>query len=204
MKIAIIGAGHVGRALAEGWSLAGHEVVLGARDPSKAQTDLRVETPGDAVTGAEVIVLAVPGAAAGEVAESLGLSAGQILIDCTNPIRRGDDGPEPAAPSGSSGGEEIARRLPGIHVVKTLNQVGAEVMATAHDFPARPVMFLAGDDADAKARVSRLLTDLGFLPRDAGALSAARLLEPYALIWIRQAMMMGRGRNWALSEIDHP
>jgi predicted dinucleotide-binding enzyme len=63
-------------------------------------------------------------------------------------------------------------------------------------------MFMAGDDDAAKAQVALLLTDLGFQPFDAGGLVRARLLEPLALVWINQALMRGKGRNWALAAVE--
>jgi predicted dinucleotide-binding enzyme len=66
------------------------------------------------------------------------------------------------------------------------------------------VQFVAGDDTDAKTDASRLLTDLGFEPMDAGDLTKARLLEPLAMVWINQALARGEGRNWALSVVRGP
>ena len=62
-------------------------------------------------------------------------------------------------------------------------------------------MFIAGDDTQAKATVSALLTDLGFEPLDAGDLTKARLLEPYAMVWINQALIQGKGRDWAFAAV---
>jgi 8-hydroxy-5-deazaflavin:NADPH oxidoreductase len=58
-------------------------------------------------------------------------------------------------------------------------------------------MFVAGDDEDAKRSVSDLVEQLGFEPLDAGALRQARLLEPLGMVWINQALMCGKGRDWA-------
>jgi predicted dinucleotide-binding enzyme len=63
-------------------------------------------------------------------------------------------------------------------------------------------MFMAGNDRAAKATVSAPLIDLGFEPLDAGDLTKARLLEPYGLVWINQAMVQGKGRDWALAAIS--
>ncbi len=74
-------------------------------------------------------------------------------------------------------------------------------MADTSNLPHPPVMFMAGDDAAAKVDVASLLTDLGFDPQDAGDLRKARLLEPFALVWINQAVARGKGRNWAFAAI---
>jgi len=201
MRIAIIGAGRVGQALAGGWARAGHEVILGIRDPSKRVAGARAMAPAQAAAGAEVIVLALPWAAAEGAIAGLGDLAGRIVIDCMNPIARGPAGLGLAVGPETSGGEMVAHWAAGAKVVKTLNQTGAEVMADAAAFPHPPAMFMAGDDAGAKATVAGLLADLGFEPLDAGGLTRARLLEPLALVWINQAMMQGKGRDWALAAI---
>jgi len=87
-------------------------------------------------------------------------------------------------------------------VVKTLNQVGAEMMADNRALPHRPVMFMAGDSDAAKARVATLLGDLGFEPLDAGDLAKARLLEPFGMVWINQALARGKGRHWAFAAVS--
>jgi len=72
-----------------------------------------------------------------------------------------------------------------------MNQVGFAVMAAAEGYAVRPVMFAAGDDADAKAVALGLVGDLGFDGRDAGPLKMARLLEPLAMLWVSQVMVHG-------------
>jgi len=67
--------------------------------------------------------------------------------------------------------------------------------------PARPVMFMAGDDAAAKTAVAGVLRDLGFAPQDAGPLVRARLLEPFGMLWISQMLNQGAGRNWAFTTV---
>ena len=72
-------------------------------------------------------------------------------------------------------------------------------MAKAADYPVKPVMLVAGDDADRKPAVMELVGKLGFEPVDAGPLKNARLLEPFAMVWIDQAMKRGRGRDFAFA-----
>jgi len=76
-------------------------------------------------------------------------------------------------------------------------------MADASKLPRQPVMFIAGDDAAAKPRVMGLLRDLGFEAVDAGPLKTARLLEPYAMLWINLANIQGLPRTFAFGLI-HP
>ncbi len=208
MKIAIIGTGNVGGALAQGFAKAGHNPVLGVRDAADPkvvalarETQAETKTPADAVAAADVIVLALPWAAAEGAVKALGSLAGKIVIDCMNPIamRNGALGLDRGFDT--SGAETLAGWLPGARVVETLNQVGAETMADNADLPHRPAMFMAGDDAQAKEIVAALLSDLGFEPLDAGDLTKARLLEPYAMVWINQALIRGKGRDWAFAAV---
>ena len=193
MEIAIIGAGTVGTALATAWSRAGHSILLGLRDAGKhgeviERTGARALSPADAAQGAEVVVLALPYPAVEPVVWELGPLAGKVLIDTTNPVARTDHGPDLALGFTDSAAEALARLVPQARVVKTLNQVGAEIMLDTSGFAHPPVMFMAGDDEDAKRVVSTLLADLGFEPLDAGPLHRARLLEALAMVWINQAL----------------
>jgi hypothetical protein len=209
MEIAIIGAGHVGGALARAWARAGHRIRLGVRDPS-AHAPLASETgglalsPAEAAAGAPAVVLALPWGAVEAALGRIGDLSGKVVIDCTNPLAL--IGGRLALDRGhsTSGSETVAALLPGAHVVKTLNQVGAEIMADNAGMAHRPAMFMAGDDAAAKATVGGLLRDLGFDAMDAGPLVQARLLEPLALVWINQALVRGKGRAWALAALPNP
>jgi predicted dinucleotide-binding enzyme len=209
MRIAIIGTGSVGAALARGLAGKGHAVTLGARDPRAAKTlTLAAETgsgvaaPVEAAANADVVILALPWAAVEPAIAGLGDLTGRIVIDCTNPIGRTDAGIGLTLGHTTSGGEAVQRLVPTARVVKTLNQVGAEIMARNDHLPHRPVMFMAGDDADAKSAVAGLLRDLGFDPLDAGDITKSRLLEPFALVWINQALARGKGRDWAFAAVS--
>ncbi|MBD3764864.1 MAG: NAD(P)-binding domain-containing protein [Rhodobacterales bacterium] len=211
MRIAIIGTGQVGDALARGLSGRGHQVTLGARTPQAdqvtalaRQVGAAVALPAAAAAGAEVVILALPWAAAEPAVRALGDLTGRIVIDCMNPIGRTAQGMGLTLGHSTSGGETVATWLPGAQVVKTLNQVGAEIMAHNDHLPHRPAMFMAGDSDAAKAKVPRLLADLGFDPLDAGDLTRSRLLEPLGMVWINQALMRGKGRHWALAAVEAP
>ncbi len=211
MHIAIIGAGNVGRALARGWARSGHEIALGVRDPNEesvaalgTETGAQLLAPAEAAARGEIVVLAIPWLVAERALQSLGDLAGKIVIDCMNPLamREGALGLE--CGFSTSGGETVAAWIPGAKVVKTLNQVGAEIMEQARRFSAPPAMFIAGDDDDAKRSVAVLVESLGFEALDAGPLRQARLLEPLAMIWINQALLRGAGRDWAFSRTRRP
>lgn len=207
MKIAIIGLGNVGSALARGWK-GRHELLLGTRDASDVEAnDLAKQTGGklmsqaDAASAAEIVVLALPWNAAERAVASLGNLAGKVVIDCMNPLGMVDGKLGLLVGHSTSGGEILASWLPGVSIVKTLNQVGAEIMADNARMAARPAMFMAGDDPQAKSKVAQLLADLGFEAMDAGDLKMGRILEPYGMVWINQALLRGKGRDWAFAAL---
>ena len=211
MQIAIIGTGQAGSALARGLKNADHELILGARDPHSAEVQaLKDETgavirqPAQAAQSADCIILALPWTAAETAIAALGDLAGRIVIDCMNPLSLVNGALSLTIGFSTSGGEIVQKWLPGAHVVKTLNQVGAEVMAAARSLPLRPVMFLAGDHTGAKVAVTGLLADLGFEPLDAGDITRSRLLEPLGMVWINQAILCGMGRDWAFAATRMP
>jgi predicted dinucleotide-binding enzyme len=133
------------------------------------------------------------------VVSELGALAGKILIDATNSVARTNHGPDLALGFTDSAAEALARLVPQARVIKSLNQVGAEVMEDTSGLAHPPVIFMASDDEDAKRVVGTLLADLGFEPLDAGPLHRARLLEPLAMTWFNQALLRGHGRNWAFA-----
>jgi predicted dinucleotide-binding enzyme len=199
MRLGIIGAGNVGRAIGAGWAAKGHDVVYGVRDPSKSQAPGVSRSVAEAAGDAEVVVLTVMFHAAEAALRDCGDLSGKILLDPTNPLAPDEGGLKLSVGFETSSAEFIAARTAAT-VVKSLNQVGAAVLANAWSYPVRPIQFVAGDDAQAKQTVSALVQDLGFEVLDAGPLRAARLLEPMAMVWIDQAMRCGMAadRAWAL------
>lgn len=206
MRVAIIGAGSVGGALARGLQGKGHAVTLGVRDTGKAEmqalslaSGASLASPSEAAKAAEIVILALPWRSAETAVKALGDLSGKIVIDCMNPLGLVDGALGLVVGYTNSGGETVSGWLPGARVVKTLNQVGAETMADAAALVHRPLMFMAGDDADAKAATAALLSDLGFEALDAGDITKARLLEPFGMVWINQSIIRGMGRDWAFS-----
>jgi 8-hydroxy-5-deazaflavin:NADPH oxidoreductase len=204
MRIAIIGAGSVGGTLGTRWAALGHQVIFASRHPesgemhqlvSRAGGDSRAATPAHAAAAPDVLLLATPWPAVREVIATLGDLSGKILIDATNPLLPRLAGLEHG--NTTSGAEQIAAWAPGVRVVKAFNTVGFNVMADPEFNGARAVLFYCGDDAAAKRDVNGLALSLGFDPQDAGPLSQARLLEPFALLWISLAMVHGYGREIA-------
>jgi predicted dinucleotide-binding enzyme len=184
MKVAVIGAGNVGKALGGSAARAGHEVVITARTPEHAkevaeQIGARPATNNaGAVADADVVILAVwyPTAVGEVVPEIADAARGHVIVDVTNPVKPDLSG---LATNGQSAAEELQQGLPGARVVKAFNTV----FGTNQADPRPDVqVHVAGDDADAKQQVRQLAESLGMTSIDAGALSAARYLEGMALL----------------------
>jgi 8-hydroxy-5-deazaflavin:NADPH oxidoreductase len=206
-RILMIGAGNVGGALGRAWLKHGHDVRFGVPDPTNSKyADLPKQRlqPPDQRRGAGIVVLATPFGAVRSAIAMLGDLSGAVVIDCTNPLAMGSQGLHLTVGHDTSGAEQIATWAAGAAVFKTLNQTGAENLADAGAYHSRPVMFVAGDDADKKPIVMSLVADLGFQAVDAGPLIAARLLEPLGMLWIELAMQRGQGRDFAFAMVRHP
>jgi len=193
MKIGIIGSGVVARTLAAGFIRHGHEVTLGTRDVSKladfAETTrgARVASSAEAAAFGEVVVLAVKGGAALQAARDAGAGLdGKPVLDATNPIA---DAPpvDGVLPYFTGRNESLMERLQEAHpkarFVKAFNSVGAGRMVDPDFGGTRPTMFIAGNDAEAKATATTLLAQLGWDTADMGTAAAARAIEPLAMLW---------------------
>ena len=206
MRIAVIGAGSVGSTLGQAWLQHGEDVTWGLRNPSDpkyaALPKGRLKAPAEGARDADVVVITTPWSATEATVKGLGNLANKIVIDCTNPLGMGPDGLQLVLGFNTSAGEQVASWAPGAFVFKTLNTTGANNMARGADYPVKPMMPVAGDDALKKAAVMDLVGKLGFMPVDAGPLKNARLLEPFAMVWIDQAMKRGRGRDFAFALVD--
>jgi 8-hydroxy-5-deazaflavin:NADPH oxidoreductase len=204
MKIGIIGTGHVGGALGGRWARSGHEIIFGSRDPQgeKAQNllrlvsgNVRVTGTTEAVSAAEVVLLATPWSATRDTLDRAGSTnlAGKVVIDAVNPI-----GPDRLLVGGNtSAAERIASWAPGARLVKAFNSTGSGNMSNTDYGGEKPSLFLCGDDAEAKNVVARLGAELDFDPVDCGPLSMARYLEPLAMLWINLSYNQGFGPDIA-------
>ena len=186
-SISIIGLGNMASTLADRALAGGNAVEIIGRDPAKAKElaaalgGATVGMAGTAPAG-DIVILAVPYASAAAVVSEYGDALhGKVIVDITNPITPDFTGF--LTPDSSSGAQEIAKAAPvGAHVVKAFNTLPCDVLA-AGSVEGRPVdVFIAGDDAQAKARVSVFIESLGMHPMDAGALPMARALENATLL----------------------
>jgi hypothetical protein len=196
MKIAIIGAGNVGRALGGAWR-ADHDITYGVRSPDDAKyADLDAPAAANeaAASASDVVVLCTPWHGTEQAVKACGDLTDKVLIDCTNPLT--PDFTALEVGHTTSGAEHVAAWAQGARVCKAMNQIGAPMM-NQPQLPSAPVMFVCGDDEAAKRVTADLVTQLGFEAVDAGELALARLLEPYGLVWIHLALRRGFGTNWA-------
>jgi predicted dinucleotide-binding enzyme len=186
MRIGIIGTGNIGGALAAAAVQAGHQVTVAAahRDHAdKVANDTgatAVDTAADTARGADVVVLAVPATAAGEVLADLGAAAlGPVILDVTNPVNATFSD---LTTVGTSNTELLSAQAPAARIVKAINTVLASRIGAPQQDGAPLDAFYAGDDEGAKATVAELLGSLGFRPVDAGPARMARSLEELALL----------------------
>ena len=208
MKLGIIGGGNVGGTLGKAWARRGHDICYGVTDPSAEKTRALVRETGagaragkaaDAAAFGDIVVLAAPWSRVEAILQETGGLAGKIVIDCTNPLGMVDGNMGLVIGHTTSAGETVQRLAPDACVVKSLNTTGFGNMADPVFGGHKSVMFIAGDDDAAKRIVGDLVGELGFEVIDAGAMSAARLLEPHAMLWIHLARNRGLGRDFAFA-----
>lgn len=197
MNIAIIGTGNVGGALAGNWASKGHHIFLGVKDRNHFKGAHLLDNPNttvasisDAVSQAEVILLAIPPVAIFDILPVLGDVSGKVIIDATNAVRQS---PEPYPTVYHCLADRTKAEL-----VKCFNTTGFENMINPNYKGMGIDMFMAGESDIAKKAASRLALDAGFAACwDFGQADKVELLEKFALSWINLAIMQGHGRNMA-------
>ncbi|MDX1639272.1 MAG: NAD(P)-binding domain-containing protein [Balneolaceae bacterium] len=203
MNIAIIGHGNVGGTLARGWSERGHSIFIGARNPQDDSVqklahhtgNMEVLPIAEAVSRAEVVLVAIPAPAVADLAKRLGKITNKIIIDATNSVVEG--------PDGYSTGAEALKAITGCpDVVKGFNTTGYENLADPVYGGEGIDMFTAGDSARGKRVVEQLAQELGFTAcYDFGGDDKFELIEQFAKSWINLAIMQGLGRDIAFKVI---
>jgi predicted dinucleotide-binding enzyme len=202
--ISILGAGNVGGTLGRAWARQGYEVFFGVRGPQDAKTQqllksigpkARAGTVAEAAAAGDVLVLATPWPATRDAVQAAGDLAGKIVVDCTNPLKEDLSGL--ALGHSTSAAEHVAQWAKGARVYKAFNQAGFNVMGNPSFDGRRAVIFVCGDDDEHKPTVLKMASDIGFEAIDAGGLVIARLLEPYAMLWIHLALVRGLGGDFA-------
>ena len=206
MKIGVIGSGNIGATLARHFARAGHQVGLSnSRGPASLAglvesigPNARATTAEEAAKFGEVVVLAVPWRKP-EAWPAPEWVAGKIVIDAMNPYSAEGEVMDLGDRTSS---EDVARRLPGARLVKAFNTMYYYTLATEARAPGkeRLVLFVAGDDAEAKAVVSKLIDEIGFAPIDTGALrEGGRKQQPGSPIY-NKSMTAAQAREALASD----
>jgi predicted dinucleotide-binding enzyme len=217
MKIAVLGTGMVGQAIAGRLHELGHTVVIGTRDPAAtlartepdgmgnppfsawraAHESVAVATLADAAASAELVVNASSGAVSLDLLGLAGADnlAGKVLVDIANPLDFSHGFPPTLfVKDTDSLGEQIQRAFPETKVVKTLNTLNASLMVDPKSLGESSSIFFSGNDSQAKATVVSLLQSFGHDDViDLGPLETARGTEMLLPIWLRLMGTLGTG-----------
>jgi predicted dinucleotide-binding enzyme len=200
MKLGVLGTGHVGQTIATALVEKGHEVRLGSRTGDHPDAQAWAEKLGtrasqgtfaDAAEFGAIVFHCTPGMYALDVLRPCREALhGKVLVDTSNPLDKSQDFPPTSLflANTDSVAEQIQRELPEVRVVKALNTVAAPLMVDASRVPDT-VVFVAGNDAEAKANVVSLLHKAFGWPRasvlDLGDVTSSRALEMLVMMWIR-------------------
>jgi predicted dinucleotide-binding enzyme len=209
MKIAFLGYGNVGGALADHLQRLGHEVTLAASDAGSESVKkalarngaFRVAEPPRAVKEAEVVFLATPFQANEEVVGGLAEAlAGKVLIDCTNPV---GPGLSHGLKSEKAGAQRVQELAPGARVVKAFSIYGVENFENSAypGYGIKPAMLFCGNDAPAKETAATLIAQLGWEPVDVGGLEQALHLEHMTLLWVRMVRAKGHSPHFVWAQL---
>lgn len=196
MKIAIIGTGNVGGALAQKWAQAGHQIILGVRDTANfkgqellSEKNISAASIHDACQQAEAVLIAAVPQATADIVKAMGDVTGKVIIDAMNSVRTKPDGY-------NNSFEALKALVTGAEVVKCFNSVGFNVMADTNFNGVKADMYMAGSSERAKEVAKQLALDAGFENcYNFGDDDKVALLEQFALAWINLAMMQGQGRE---------
>jgi predicted dinucleotide-binding enzyme len=184
MRIGIIGSGRIGGNAGRLFAAAGHEVLFsGSSDPARLEAaaveagpGARTGTPREAVEFGEVVMIAVPWRALDDALAQAGRLDGTIVIDTTN--QYGASGLE-RLPEGRTAAQVNAVRMTGARYTKSFNTLtaGFQRDSAGREGEERVALFVCGDDPEAKAVVSRLIEEIGFVAVDAGGPADAAVME---------------------------
>lgn len=197
MKIAIIGTGNVGAALAQKWAIADHDIFLSVRqlDSFKgsellSKENIKVCRVKEAVQKSDIILLATPATAAIEVAESLGNTEGKIIIDAMNIVM----GKGPVGYENTT--DAVLDHTNTKDVVKCFNTTGFNNIQNTQYGDLSLDMFVAGNSRVGKETAIQLAKDAGFAEcYDIGGNEKFELMEQFAWFWINLALFQGQGRE---------
>ena len=185
MRIGVLGTGMVGRAISGKLAELGHDVRVGSRTAGDGKV-----TFADAAAHGELLFNCTSGAASLDALTAAGAPnlAGKTLIDVSNALDFSSGGPALFVDTTESLAERIQVTFPDARVVKALNTMNCNVMVDPASLPGDHVVFVCGDDDEAKAQAIALLGEIGWPEArimDLGDLTAARGTEMYVMLWVR-------------------
>ena len=208
MKLAFIGIGNVGFAIANNLQKKGHEIIIASNDENsqsaqkalKENSNFLLMNIQSAIDEAEIVFLATPFQANEAILKSVKFN-NKILVDCTNPVGMGISH---GLKSEISGSEKVEEWAYDAKVVKAFTIYGFENFTDSNypNYNIKPVMLIAGNDLQAKSVVQRINSDMGFVTLDTGNLDQALHLEHMTLLWVKMVRRDGHHPNfvWALLE----
>jgi predicted dinucleotide-binding enzyme len=193
--IAVIGAGKVGDTLATAWERAGRTVAVGVRHPADASRPATTVT--EALDGADVVVLAVPGAATRSTIDiNAPALAGKVVVDTTNDLSHGPT-------SVLSALAHLGAVVPDALGYRAFNSIGWENMANPRFGDETADLCFAGPDGAGRTTVESLITDVGFRPVYVGAGDDAHhAVDALATLWFALAFGQDRGRRLAFRVLE--
>ncbi len=195
MKIAVLGSGNIGGTIGRKWAAGGHEVIFGVRDVTAPKVQALLAATGhsvgaadvvEAVAGAEVMLLAIPGRAVADTVSGLGDALdGKIVIDATNRV-----------------GEAVMNSLdilraqwPRAWLFRAFNNLGWENFEEPVIDDVQLDLFFCGDEGLARQVVEGLIAEVGLRPVYAGGLPQAELIDSLTRLWFALALQQGYGRQ---------
>jgi predicted dinucleotide-binding enzyme len=197
MKITVFGSGNIGSTLGKKWANAGHAVTFAVRnvnDPKyqsllKTITgSVRIATIPDAVSSAEVILFAIPGAAVAETIDGLGEAFDEkIIIDATNKVRQAE----------MNSLADISARAPNAKFFRAFKSLGWENFETPHLGGTQIDLFYCGDTGQAQETMHQLISDIGLRPIYVGNLDQVAVIDTLTRLWFALAVGQGYGRRLA-------
>ena len=178
MRIAVLGAGHIGSTVGRLWHAAGHEIIFAAQDAAEPQVlaaelgdRAHAATVPGAVAAADVVLVAVPGPAVVDVLSAAGGLGGKVIIDAANMMG-----------AGRLSLRQLAGSFPEGRWVRAFNTLQARVLADENHRQPRWVLFLSGEET-ARPAVAQLIADAGFEPVDLGGIDDSQFQEPGSALW---------------------
>jgi 8-hydroxy-5-deazaflavin:NADPH oxidoreductase len=208
MTLAFIGIGNVGFAIANTLQKKGHDILIAHNNSASESVqnalsqnpNFKVKPIQEAVNAADVVVCSIPFKANEMTLKDLDFQ-GKTLIDCTNPVGAGISH---GLKSEISGSEKVQEWAASAKVVKAFSIYGFEnlIDSAFPNFNVKPVMMIAGNDANAKTQVAQLCTDMGFETLDTGKLDQALHLEHITLLWVKMARRDKHHPNFAWAYLE--